>query len=134
MLKRKLLNGNTDGNNQKLENVLGQIENMEHLMRDVLSLSRAKSVELDLSTISMQELIQRICNEAQIVYGNPKITIEIGDCIDVLEDHSLIYQLFLNIITNAVKYSSKVDLPIVKIHSTATENEVIYYILTNVKF
>lgn len=131
MLKRKLRDGNTDGNNKKLENVLGQIENMEHLMRDVLSLSRAKSVELDLSTISMQELIQRICNEAQIVYGNIKTTIEIGDCKDILGDHTLVYQLFLNIITNAVKYSSKVDLPIVKIHSTATENEVIYYVSDN---
>ncbi len=131
MLERKLLDGNSDANAQKLENVLEQISHMEHLMRDVLSLSRAKSVDLDLNTIEMQDMIQRICNEAQIVYGNSNTTIEVGDCKDILGDHTLIYQVFLNIITNAVKYSSKVDFPIIKIDSTDTENEVIYHISDN---
>ncbi len=131
MLERKLLDGNTEANSKKLKNVLDQIHNMETLMRDVLNLSRAKSVELGLQKIYMQSLIERIVEESQIVYGNPNTKVEIGRCIDITADQTLAYQVFLNIINNAIKYSSKEEFPVVTIDSKDIGDYVVYSVSDN---
>lgn len=131
MLERKLLDGDTQSNTQKLENVLAQIDNMEKLMRDVLSLSRAKSVELGLVKVNMKPLIERIVDETQIVYGNKNTKVEVENCLDITADQTLAYQVFLNLISNAIKYSSKEEFPLIKIDSEANNDYVIYKISDN---
>ncbi|SKB73010.1 Bacteriophytochrome (light-regulated signal transduction histidine kinase) [Soonwooa buanensis] len=131
MLGRKLLDGGTKENAQKIDNVLEQINNMENLMRDVLNLSRAKSVELGLVNVKMKPLIDRIVDETQIVYGNKNTSIQIKNCIDITADQTFAYQVFLNLISNAIKYSSKEDFPIIKIDSETNDDYVIYKISDN---
>jgi signal transduction histidine kinase len=41
-----------------------------------------------------------------MTYGSPKSEIIIKECPDVLADKTMLHQVFLNIINNAVKYSS----------------------------
>lgn len=131
MLERKLLNGNTEENTNKVSNVLQQIDNMESLMRDVLSLSRAKSMDLGLQHINMYPLIERICKESKVVYGKENTKIEIGECVDVIADQTLAYQVFLNVISNAVKYSSKADAPLIIISSSEDDQFATYRISDN---
>lgn len=131
MLERKLLEGHTEGNLHKLSKALEQIQNMEKLMRDVLNLSRAKSGNLESHQIQMRALIERVANEAQSVYGTPNTFIKIGDCKDILSDHTLIYQVFLNIISNAVKYSSTAEFPMIEINSEESNEYIIYSISDN---
>lgn len=131
MLERKLLDGDTQANAQKVENVLEQINNMENLMRDVLNLSRAKSTELGLQKIYMPSLIERIVEESQIVYGNTNTKVEIGHCHDITADQTLAYQVFLNIINNAIKYSSKEECPVVTIDSEDIGDYIVYSISDN---
>lgn len=46
-------------------------------------------------------------------------------------DHNLMHQVLMNIISNAVKYSSLVDNPKIEIGGKEEQEEVIYYIKDN---
>jgi len=43
----------------------------------------------------------------------------------------MMYQVFTNIIGNAVKYSSKCENPLIEIHGTVNENEILYTVKDN---
>jgi len=55
----------------------------------------------------------------------------IKECPDVLADKTLLHQVFLNIINNAVKYSSHKDQPRVEIEGSEDGQTIIYRISDN---
>lgn len=130
LLARKL-NLLENNSSHLVDSVIEQIDNMEILMRDVLQLSRAKSADLDLQQVMMPSLITTVVEQAKIVYGNPNIDVEILDCPDITSDRTLTYQIFLNIISNAIKYSSKQEYPKVVIKGEKFSDKTIYIISDN---
>ena len=46
-------------------------------------------------------------------------------------DYTLLHQVWINLISNAIKYSSKKEKPEVQIGSTETENEIIFFVKDN---
>lgn len=114
-----------------VNSVIEQIDNMEILMRDVLQLSRAKSADLDLQQVTMPSLISTVVEQAKIVYGNQNVDVKVLDCPDITSDKTLTYQIFLNIISNAIKYSSKQERPKVVIKGEKLAEKTIYSISDN---
>ncbi len=55
----------------------------------------------------------------------------IKNCPNVLADKTMMHQVFLNIINNAIKYSSKQDHPVVHIEGYEEEDRVVYRITDN---
>lgn len=128
-----LLNKNRDNADlqQKLKGIVNEIDGMAEMMRDVLQLSRAKSQELILEATPTKNVIEKINSDAKLSYGKPESRITVNGCPEVLADKTLLYQVFLNVITNAVKYSSHKENPLVEISGEEFGDTVIYRVSDN---
>ncbi|MDR6462912.1 ATP-binding protein [Chryseobacterium sediminis] len=115
----------------KINTIIEEIDNMAEMMHDVLQLSRAKHSEIQLENLKTAHTIEKISQNAKMTYGSPNSEIIIKECPDVLADKTMLHQVFLNIINNAVKYSSHKDLPKVEIEGTEDDQTIIYRISDN---
>lgn len=134
-LNAQMLLGNLTGDSEKsktkINTIIEEIDNIAEMMQDVLQLSRAKHSEVQLESLKTAHTIQKISDNAKITYGSPASEIIIKECPDVLADKTMLHQVFLNIINNAVKYSSHKDLPKVEIEGTEDGQTIIYRISDN---
>ncbi|ALR30998.1 histidine kinase [Chryseobacterium sp. IHB B 17019] len=129
-----LLNSLNDGSEKsknKINSIIEEIDNMAEMMRDVLQLSRAKHSEIQLERLATGNTIAKISENAKITFDSPKTEIIIKECPDVLGDKTMLHQVFLNIINNAVKYSSQQEQPQVEISGREEGDMVIYRISDN---
>ncbi|KFF00685.1 hypothetical protein IX39_08655 [Chryseobacterium formosense] len=98
---------NTENKNIKLiNNVLNEIDNMSDMMANVLRLSRLKYSEYDIVDIDPVKIIEKSISDAKLSY-NDRAQVTIENIFGIRGEKSMVAQVFQNIITNAVKYSSK---------------------------
>ncbi|SHL23651.1 ATP-binding protein [Chryseobacterium polytrichastri] len=121
----------TEKNRNKLTSIVEEIDNMAEMMHDVLQLSRAKHSDIELESLPTQHTIHKISENAKITFDSPTSEIIIKECPEVLADKTMLHQVFLNIINNAVKYSSQQDQPRVEIEGTEDGQTIIYRISDN---
>jgi light-regulated signal transduction histidine kinase (bacteriophytochrome) len=120
-----------DKDKNKINSIIGEIDNMAEMMQNVLQLSRAKHSEIQLETIETNLTIRKITENAKITYDSQKSMVVIKECPEVLADKTMLHQVFLNIINNAVKYSSDQEQPIIEIEGTEAGDKIIYRIKDN---
>lgn len=121
----------TDKDKNKINSIISEIDNMAEMMQNVLQLSRAKHSEIQLETIETNLTIRKITENAKITYDSQKSMVVIKECPEVLADKTMLHQVFLNIINNAVKYSSDREQPIIEIEGTEAGDQIIYRIKDN---
>lgn len=104
---------------------------MGQLIDDLHSFSRLIKSELHHSTIDMQNIVRELISEFQISKElNPNIIV-LKELPQSIGDTNLIKQVWMNLISNAIKYSSKTINPQIIIGATQNENETIYFIKDN---
>ena len=113
-----------------LGNIQYNAKKMGQLVDDLLSFSRLGKKEVQRCEIDMTEMVQSILAEMQS--SEPyKADIKINSLEPAIADRSLISQVMINLISNALKYSGKKEKPQVEIGSEKIENETTYYIKDN---
>ncbi|KAA0127042.1 GAF domain-containing protein [Chryseobacterium sp. SN22] len=127
----KSLNDESDKSRNKINSIIEEIDNMAEMMNDVLQLSRAKHSEIELETLQTANTIAKISENAKITFGSPNSEVIIKECPDVLADKTMLHQVFLNIINNAIKYSSRQEEPRVEIEGMEEGDTVVYRITDN---
>ncbi len=93
---------------EHLNQIQTQIERLTTLLDDVLTLSRAETVTLDVRTelIDLQAFSIKLVTEIQQTTQKHEIAVAvIGEPKKVQLDAKLIHQMISNLLTNAVKYS-----------------------------
>jgi PAS domain S-box-containing protein len=120
--------------NDDAKRLLGKIKynakKMGVLIDDLLAFSRLGRKEVKKQRISTHEIIEHILRETN--HSTPhKAMIKINNLPMSYADQSLIYQVWMNLISNAIKYSEKKELPEIEIGATDTENETTYYVKDN---
>lgn len=116
---------------EKITTIIQEIDNTAVMMHDVLQLSRAKHSEIYLESLETYEVITKITEDAKLSYNTPHTFIEVLDCPSVMCDKTMLHQVFLNIINNAVKYSSQKVLPKIKIKGEESVDHIMYSISDN---
>ena len=114
-----------------LDNIIAQVDTMSDMIRNVLELSRIKKSEIELKKIEVDSLIEKLAEDSKISFNCPKTEIIIENTPEVLGDKTMVYQVFINVIGNAVKYSSKSKKPLVKIVGKVYDDAVTYSITDN---
>ena len=127
----KSLNDESDKSRNKINSIIEEIDNMAEMMNDVLELSRAKHSEIQLEALQTSGTIGKISENAKITFGSPASEVIIKECPDVLADKTMLHQVFLNIINNAIKYSSRQEQPRVEIEGKEEGDTVVYRIQDN---
>lgn len=129
MLERKLKE-NPDNSNQ-VKNVIKEIDKITEMMEEILALSKAKKSEIELMEIHSEEVIEKIVNDLKVYYSAQNTIVDIVNIKNVFAEKTMAYEVFLNIISNAIKYSSKEESPRVSISSTEDSDFVYFTIQDN---
>lgn len=120
----------TEGKNVLTE-ILTYSRQMEILVADLLMLSKSTAVEVHKQDTNMQELVQVVLQENEKAATNSKTEITIGNIENVWCDRNLIKQVWMNLVSNALKYSSKASMPKIEIGSYKDTNRIVYYVRDN---
>lgn len=103
---------------------------MGQLIDDLLDFSRIGRKELSLALVDMDQLVKTILAESNIE-ENAKLKIEIEPLGSANADPSLIRQVWINLISNALKYSAKQPVSLIKISRTTLNDFVQYHVSDN---
>ncbi|MGZ4056594.1 MAG: ATP-binding protein [Bacteroidia bacterium] len=103
---------------------------MGTLIDDLLAFSRLGRKDIQRSDINMQDLIEGALNEIKKAMPH-KAEVKFGTLHPVKADYALISQVMINFISNAIKYSSKNEKPLIEIASTIKDGDIIYSIADN---
>jgi light-regulated signal transduction histidine kinase (bacteriophytochrome) len=129
MLEEDCLDLN-DNTKKSLKAVQRNAEKMNRLIDDLLEFSKMGRKELVKSEVNVKELIQNTVTEISNS-TNHKAEIRFGYIDSTFGDHSLLTQVWINLISNAIKYSAKKENPVVEIGSQRSENNIVYYVKDN---
>ncbi len=103
---------------------------MGTLIDDLLAFSQLGRKEMKKTKIDMNELTEGVLSEMNKSVSH-KAKISIGELQSVKADYGLLHQVMFNLISNAIKYSSKKENPIVEIFSEMKDGEIIFSVKDN---
>jgi PAS domain S-box-containing protein len=104
---------------------------MGQLIDNLLAFSRLNRVSTIICGIDMKEIAGSVYSELTSPEMRENIDFTLGDISPVYGDQSLIRQVWTNLISNAIKFSSHRDQPVIKIQSKQEINKVVYSIIDN---
>jgi signal transduction histidine kinase len=104
---------------------------MAQLIKDLLFFSRASTKEIQTSDIDMKALIQDVIEEADATIGTRNVQFESKDLPIAWGDPSMIRQVLVNLLSNALKYTRPRDIAKIGIGGIEKEGENIYYVRDN---
>ncbi len=118
----------------EIRDLLNRIESstkgMISLVDDLLIFSKASKTPMKKVGIDFSDFVQTIVNLINKDLGN-KTKINLGKLPDTKADPSLIRQVFINLISNAIKFSSKIESPSVEIGGYSNAGSNIYFVKDN---
>ncbi len=114
----------------KIANILAELDNMSSMMKNVLELSRIKHSAYHMEEVPTCQIIEKICSDAMVSYET-QTNITVSSTPNIWGEKTLVYQVFQNLITNAVKYSSQKENPQVIIKGEVHEHNITYCIIDN---
>lgn len=121
-----------DDEGKRLLNVISQSSlKMNNLINDLLTFSKAGRIELKHIQIDMKGLVDSVINELIDTTSRDNYTIKINLYENIVGDETLIRQVWINLISNALKFSSKAKYPQIQIGMSITEQEIIYFVADN---
>ena len=118
----------------EMEGVKDMVSNAKHmgkLVDDLLDFSRMGRTQLDKTNVSMDEVVKDVVKEIKAADPNSAAQIKISDLDKVTCDPVLIKQVWINLISNAVKYSRKKETPVIEIGSTGVNGNQMFFIKDN---
>jgi PAS domain S-box-containing protein len=92
-----------------LDKISSSSKQMGLLLDNLLKFSRLGRVDLQESGVNLGRLVVRIQHELEPESKDRALTWVIGDLPDVEGDEALLHQVLFNLISNAVKYTSKCE-------------------------
>jgi PAS domain S-box-containing protein len=113
---------------------LGEIKNnakrMGMLIDDLLNFSRLGRKEVEKSLVDMNNLARFAIDEVGLANNN-QVKFNIEKLPPVMADYTLMQNVMINLISNAVKYSSKNNSPVVAINAQTGNNQITYCVSDN---
>ncbi|HMH22948.1 MAG TPA: PAS domain S-box protein [Puia sp.] len=110
--------------------ILVSAKRMGQLIDDLLAFSRLGKRALSKVPLDFNELVRQVVNELEGP-GNSNAAISVQYLKSAAGDKALIYQVFTNLISNAIKYSAKRTTPVIEIGFSENAGEYIYYVKDN---
>lgn len=104
---------------------------MQNMIDEVLQYSKIGQSRIQVKVINMQKLLDELRQDLLISSKNNALLIDLTETPEILGDELMVFQVFSNIVGNAVKYSSKTAIPVVTISGTSHQHEVIYTVSDN---
>lgn len=111
--------------------VINNADRMGQLIDDLLDFSRLGRKELSRRMINMDELVNNVVQELTPENSNGRYTFKIEPLQPSLADVNMVRQVWINLISNALKYSGKKERAVIGIGSKRENGRVCYFISDN---
>lgn len=112
-------------------NVLDAVDLMLNTMQRISEFSKSKSFDFKPRLVHPEVFIHKIISDFKKVYPDVNMDIKIGGLQPFWGEKNLVYQLFSNVLSNAIKYSSKETNPQLRIESHKESGHIIYHVIDN---
>lgn len=119
-----------DDAKRMLNVIRNNAKKMGTLIDDLLAFSRMGRKEITRVSIDFNKLVEPIVAEAKQNH-NDKAKITLHPLPATQGDPALLSQVYINLISNAVKYSAKKDNAEVEIGAEEKDDEIVYYVKDN---
>jgi len=130
LIKRKIGNNDTANLNELLDFVITSGQRMFKLINNMLEYSNIESKDFIPKTINLDNILQSIIAEYAVSIKSKNIAIQIDKLDTILGDEMLIYELFHNLISNAIKFSDK-EKPTISIKNKSTKTDFKFIVKDN---
>jgi light-regulated signal transduction histidine kinase (bacteriophytochrome) len=104
---------------------------MGQLIDDLLAFSRLSRAEMVSAPINMEKLVHSIFLELTSPESREHISFQVGPLLPTTGDPSMIRQVWVNLILNSLKFSSKREQTIIEVNSCLKGGEAFYTIRDN---
>jgi PAS domain S-box-containing protein len=122
---------NDEGFNKAADVVIANAVRMDKLISDLLDFSKLERKELTSSLVDMNKLVKEILDELTAQEPSRKIDISM-ECLEATwGDSSLLRQVWINLLSNALKYSRKKEFTKIEIRCKQEGNMVGYTVSDN---
>lgn len=104
---------------------------MGQLIDDLLDFSRLGRMPVVFADINMKETVENIIREQTSEVKDRKLAIKVMDMEPAKGDSAMVRQVWINLISNALKYTSRKDISQIEVGSLHQEGKKVYYIRDN---
>ncbi|MCY4778921.1 ATP-binding protein [Sphingobacterium sp. UT-1RO-CII-1] len=112
-------------------NILDSVHTILNMLEKIHLFSKASSFNFVPEQVEPENFIHEIIDTSKLRFGAPDMEVHVDRLLPVMGEKTLLYQLFLNLIGNAIKYSAKADNAAVYVSSMRTERGISYSISDN---
>ena len=106
-------------------------ERMGQLIDDLLNLSRLGRLALNIRAVSPRDVVRDVLRELNVEGEYPGTKITLDELPACYADMTLIKQVYLNLIANALKFSSKKESPNIHIGFQQEQGKAVYFVKDN---
>lgn len=114
-----------------IHSIKGQTSRMYTLIDDLLSFSRLGRQSVSKETVDMNQLVKECLDQLHIQNQAQHVELNIADLPSASGDPSLLKQVWINLLSNAYKYSSKRPIARIRVSAEEKRNETIYVVEDN---
>ena len=130
MLEEDYGNSLDDEGKRLLAEVKGSAKKMGALIDDLLEFSRLGRKGLAKSRLDMNKLVDTVLIEIKKSTAH-KAEITLRKLLPAVADYNLMQHVITNLVSNAIKYSSKKEKPLIEIKSERKNGAIVYSIRDN---
>jgi len=131
ILSKKYADHLNDDAQQLLSGIKTYTKQMSLIMESLLNLSRLGRASVEKSLCKMHEIVNAVIIELKFVDMDNRVEIRVQNLPDTLCDSGLIKQVWVNLISNAIKFSKQKEKPSIEIGCNELTDELIYFVKDN---
>lgn len=106
-------------------------QQMGQLIDDLLTFSRTGRQALNVQPVITADVVNAALDDLKTMQENRRVNINVGDLADCEADPSLLRQVWLNLLSNALKYTRKCDPAVITIGSRREGGMDVYFVRDN---
>src|SRR5262249_52165863 len=104
---------------------------MGQLIDDLLAFSRTSRQDTVKRTVNMLRLVNEVQESLAIQFDFKRVDLQIQPLPEVQADANMIRQVWVNLISNAIKYSSKREISHVEIGTFPQNDHIVFFVKDN---
>jgi two-component system sensor histidine kinase/response regulator len=122
----------TDEEVKRLLHIInGNAKDMGELIDNLLSLSKLGKREIQRGDVDMDGVLESVVQELKATEEGLKVSWKIHQVPPCCGDYRLLRQVWINLLTNAVKYSARKASPQVEVGAEEKGSQVVYFVKDN---